>query len=255
MNASKLLVLAMGSCVSAVALLVWLNPNGPSKLEPRPLSSAASGNDQAADLRAASVPDTSARSAVLPSAMDVARELPQESEGVGVHRQRAEWRYVPEWFANTEVLTGVPLREFDPSLHTYDELVGAGRSMMLLESEYGRRLREQDETMRYRLVDTADAQAAVQAGGVVVEYRGAGKGQYAICDAREALPLLRLRELFHATTHTEAWREASRSQVLKQLDAQSVRFEEGPDGRYEIFADGELVGSGRHHVPGTVAYP
>ncbi|MEO0649994.1 MAG: hypothetical protein AAFZ65_04900 [Planctomycetota bacterium] len=165
---------------------------------------------------------------------------------------RFDWTGVPDWFTQTEVLPGVALERFDPSGYPFESLVEASRSMLILEMNYGRWLKEQDPSIEFRLVDPVAAEAAVDAGGAVIRYPYSKDKRYLICDGQQAAPLMRLRQVFHATTRAQAWHDAQVQRIAEQHPGASVWIDYREGGqRFAIYVDGEQFGSGSFHVPGV----
>ena len=159
---------------------------------------------------------------------------------------------LPQWFAEHEVLPGVTLEAFEPSEYEVEDLYRAGQSMLMLESEYKRRLQEQDEALRYRLVSLEEATSANDGGAVVLKYAGGANSKYLVCNAVEAAPILKLREVFAEMTWSDSWVNATKANLQKQHGGLIWLDPTGDGSTFDILVDGEVVGSGEMHVPGTL---
>lgn len=159
---------------------------------------------------------------------------------------------LPQWFAEHEVLPGVTLEAFDPSAYEVEDLHRASQSMLMLESEYKRWLQEQDEALRYRLVSLEEATSANDGGAVVLEYASSADSKYLVCNAVEAVPILKLREVFAEMTWSDTWLNATKANLQKQHGGLVWLDPTGDGSTFDIIVDGKVVGFGEMHVPGTL---
>ena len=165
----------------------------------------------------------------------------------------ALWANIPQWFLSAELLPGCSLSSFDASQCDSGALTEAGRSMLALEAEYASWLRAQDDSIAHRLVSRERAALAIGDGLVVIGYPSNGMIRYLVCTAAESAPLLLLREKFSELAWTEAWVSEETTKLAAAAGFQSVWFSPTDDGStYDITSDGVVIGSGRHHVPGTL---
>lgn len=156
-----------------------------------------------------------------------------------------------------ELLPGVPLDEFDPSKHSFEELIRVPRRLRELEREYADQLLEDEPSRQSRLVSEEDALALEEEGAVVLRVpgRAAQERRFLPCGPAEAAFVRELRRAALATLWADHFVEGLvRRHELERVSDEVAAVVPHDDGYgFDLTdASGSVVGGWRYRVPGTV---